>query len=81
VFKGFSLTEQLAFEFRAEVFNFFKTPRFLLPNRSVDAAQGGVMQVAVDPRLSPREWQLGKRYSGSATKIFSWSKHLIPLLF
>jgi len=52
VFKGFSLTEKLALEFRAEFFNFFNTPRFLLPNRSVDTAQGGVISAAGDPRLT-----------------------------
>src|SRR6185503_17170444 len=50
VFKEFSLTEKVALEFRAEFFNFFNTPRFLLPNRSVDTAQGGVISAAGDPR-------------------------------
>jgi hypothetical protein len=52
VAKTFALTERVALEFRGEFFNFFNTPRFLLPNRSVDTAQGGVISQAADPRLT-----------------------------
>lgn len=46
LFKKFSIKEKAAIEERGEFFSLFNTPRFNLPNRSVDVPQGGVFSSA-----------------------------------
>ncbi len=46
LFKKFSIKEKAAVEVRGEFFSLFNTPRFDLPNRSVDVPQGGVISSA-----------------------------------
>ena len=60
LFKGFSTTERIHMQFRAEFFNIFNTPRFAEPNGAFGTSQFGTVTSQVN---NPRDIQLALRLS------------------
>jgi hypothetical protein len=62
LYKNFSITERVKFQFQAEFFNVFNHPVYALPNGCIDcSASSGGLITGLDSASRMREMQLGAR--------------------